>query len=83
MNTAIPSSIMEPLTTEQRVKLDLLQCAMTTVALPVGPMHAWWDPILDIRECLAERRTLLTMTPEERIADAESTLTRWGYKLPY
>ncbi len=72
-----------PITPEQRVKLDLLQRAMTAVALPVGPMHAWWDPIIDIRECLVGRTPQLTMTPEERIADAESTLTRWGYKLPY
>lgn len=74
---------MNTITSEQRVKLDLLQRAMTTIALPVGPMHAWWDPIFDIGELLAGRKTMVTMTSEGWIEYAESTLTKWGYKLPY
>jgi len=74
---------MNTVTSEQRVKLDLLQRAMTAVAAPVGPMHAWWDDIFDIRCLLAGHKTMLVMTPEEWIESAETTLTKWGHKLPY
>lgn len=75
---------MEMSTLEERWKLNELQRAMTTVAAPVGPMHAWWDDIFEMREIVMKPEGLFPIGMIGRVmSDAELTLTRWGYKLPY
>ena len=75
---------MELSTLEERFRLDALQRAITEVAAPVGPMHAWWDDIFEMREIVMKPDGLFPIGTIERVmTDAESTLTRWGYKLPY
>jgi hypothetical protein len=71
------------MTTEQRLKLTLLEREMTRIAAPVGPMHGWWDPIFDIRAVLGGEQPLVEMSVEERVTDAELSLERWRYSLPY
>lgn len=84
MNTTIPSSTMEMSTLEQRWKLNELQRAMSAVAAPVGPMHAWWDDIFEMREIVMKPEGLFLIGTMNRVmSDAELTLTRWGHKLPY
>lgn len=84
MNTTIPSSTMELSTLEQRVILDSLQRAMTAVAAPVGPMHAWWDDIFEMREIVMKPEGLFPVgTIETAIGNAEYLLTFTRHKLPY
>ena len=84
MNTTIPSPTMELSTLEQRIILDSLQRAMTAVAAPVGPMHAWWDDIFEMREIVMKPEGLFPVgTIENAINNGEYLLALRGHKLPY
>lgn len=84
MSDTIPSSTMEFSTLEERWKLNELQRAMTAVAAPVGPMHAWWDDIFEMREIVMKPDGLFPIgTIEKTIDHAEYLLTFTGHKIPY
>lgn len=70
------------LTPAQRARLTQLVAAMRAVAAPVGPLHAWWDEIIDIECVLTGRKPQLTMTPDEWIAEAERNLARHAVAFP-
>lgn len=75
---------MEMSTLEERWKLNELQRAMTAVALPVGPMHAWWDDIFEMREIVGKPEGLFPIgTIEKAINNGEYLLALRGHKLPY
>lgn len=70
------------MTPEQKERLQFLAMEMRKVAQPVGPMHGWWDDIIDIEAFLAGRKTMLNKTAGEWIAEAEEKFTRAGRPLP-
>lgn len=84
MSAPIPASTMELSTLEQRWKLNELQRAMSAVAAPVGPMHAWWDDIFEMREIVGKPERLLPVgTIQKTIENGEYLLTFAKRKLPY
>ena len=71
------------MTDEERTRL--LVIAETMRHIPdahVGPLREWWDGIAEIERAIDGGRVIFSMTPQERIAEAEATLMRLGYPLP-
>lgn len=65
---------MSDITEHQNEILTRLVRRMRDVAIPVGPQHAWWDLIFDIEAFLSGQETVLKMTADEFIVEAEKYL---------
>jgi hypothetical protein len=53
-------------------------------AAPVGPMHAWWDDIFDIRLLLAGQpeKMWFKWSAEQWIEESEKNLRSAGIEIP-
>jgi hypothetical protein len=71
------------MTDEQRARLRALAKAMRQIPeVHAGPLRDWWDGIDEIERAINDGPVIFSITPEERIAEAEKTLKRLGYQVP-
>lgn len=70
-------------TDEQKLRhLSLLVFRLRQIAAPVGPMHSFWDVILDIEAFMKGRPTIVQKTAEEWIVYAGSLLEKTSTLTP-
>jgi hypothetical protein len=69
---------------QQRKHLEFLAKEMRKVAGPVGPMHSWWDIILDIEAALKGFYAFLNYdSAEEMILEARSCFLHAKMEIPH
>ena len=64
------------ITDRQRDLLNIRVTDLFRVAAPVGSMHSFWDPMMDIQAFLDGRSTLIKKTAREWIEYADELLAK-------
>lgn len=70
---------MNTITDLERRQLLGLHNEWEKIAVKVGPLHAWWDYIFDVRCILAGKPPLLSWNAQQYIEEGRDGLIKYGH----